>query len=232
MQSIKLIAIISLPLLISCNMVSFEKPMPLDGKTLPVFSKSLIGNYYMVDSMFDSTIYNEKYYPDIYKTRDSVKTGFVHISISENVVKYAEVEKSYYDTTKLDMSKITLELTSNNKKTVVARKTIDRFILVERTETGQAVNLSGKDVLKEKDGIFYINIKNEENDWTTFQLTKGKKGMLTVNTLSGDDLEDLPANFNVENKSFNTYLHDITPEKFDYIVKHKYFTKFFVIRKQ
>lgn len=232
MKIIKLIAIIALPFLISCNMVSFEKPMPIDGKTLPSFSKTLIGNYYLVDSMFDSTIYNERYFPDIYKTRDSVKTGFVHVTISESVVKYAEVEKSYYDTTKLDMSKITLELSSNNKKTVVERKTIDRFVLVESTESGEAINLSKKDVLKEKKGIFYVNIQNAENDWTTFQIIKDKKGKLTVNTLSGDDLEDLPDNFDVESKSFSTYLHDITPEKFDYIVKHNYFTKFLVLKKQ
>ena len=169
MKIIKLIAVIALPILISCNMVSFEKPMPLDGKTLPTFSKSLIGNYYLVDSMFDSTIYNEKYFPDIYKTKDSVKTGYVHVTISESVVKYVEVEKSYYDTTKLDMSKVTLELSSSNKKNVVERKAIDHFVLVESTESGEAINLSKKDVLKEKKGIFYVNIQNSENDWTTFQ---------------------------------------------------------------
>lgn len=231
MKIIKLLTIATLPLLISCNMVSFESPMPTDGKTLKYFGKSLTGNYYITDSIFDEDTYNEKYYPEIYKTKDSVKTVFVSVDVTESTVMYTGVEKSYYDTTKLDMSEISLEPVRKKEHESVERKNINKYVLIETTTSEVIVNLSAKDVLKQKGKIYYVN-KNNENDWYTFQIIKEKNNSITINSLSGTDVEKLPKEFNVEIQPLSTYMKNVTPERFNYLVEHHYFSKFFSLKKK
>jgi len=230
MKTIKLLLIIVLPCLVSCNMVRFDTPMPLDGKKEKSFTPSLVGKYYAADSMFDSSTYNEKYFPDIFKTKDSVKTSLFNIEISKSTVIYTEVDKSYYDTTKLNINSFNLEEASISDKRIIVRKTLGHYVLIENTQVEKIVDLK-KDVLKQKAGIYYVNLKNDAKDWNTYQLIQDGKGGITVNTLIGTDLVGLPDNFEVKKEKTNSYIENMTVDKFDYLLQHDFFTKFIMIKK-
>jgi hypothetical protein len=228
---IKLFLLGLLPFLISCNTVRFDAPMPIDGKKLESFSKDLIGKYYVTDSLFDDSTYNERYFADIYKTKDSVKTGTFTIDILKNTIRYTTIEKSYYDTKKINMDSITLAAPGVVNKAKITKKIQGDYIIIETIDTAEIINLSSKDVLKSKDGMYYVNLKNDDKDWLVAQLVPSGKGALTVNMLQADALKDLPSNFTVTKESTGSYIQDMTTGKFDYLIKHNYFMKMLKLKK-
>ena len=235
MKTIKLVLLLSIPILISCNNVRFESPMPMDTANISTFNKQLIGNYYVTDSMLDDSSYNEHYFPEIYKTKDSVKTGVFNIDISKNTIRYTTIEKSYYDVTKLNMSNINTATVGVEGKSIVTKKTFGNYILIEKTDTAELVNIATKDILRAKDKCYYVNIQDDK-DWLTVQLIPKKKGVLIVNMLKADELDNLPKNFEVtqESKSgfsSDAFIEDMNNEKFDYLVKHDYFKHMVTIKK-
>ena len=235
MKNIKLILLLSIPILISCNNVHFESPMPMNTDNIDHFSKQLVGNYYVTDSMLDDSSYNEYYFPEIYKTKDSVKTGVFNIDISKNTIRYTTIEKSYYDVTKINMSKINIAAVGVEGKSIVTKKTFGNYILIEKTDTAEVVNIATKDILRKKDKCYYVNIKDDE-DWLVVQLIPKKKGVVVVNMLNADELDNLPKNFEVTEESkggfsSGAFIEDMDNEKFDYLVKHDYFKHMVTIQK-
>ncbi|MBK8352835.1 MAG: hypothetical protein IPL21_14600 [Saprospirales bacterium] len=69
MKTIKLVLLLCIPILISCNNVRLESPMPMDTDNISTFNKQLIGNYYVTDSMFDDSSYNEHYFQKFIKLK-------------------------------------------------------------------------------------------------------------------------------------------------------------------
>lgn len=217
------------PFIVSCNITSFDKPMPVDGTTLSAFPKTMIGTYYYAERMFDSSTYNEKYFPDIYKKKESASVSTVTVYIKENTVAYQEIEKQYYDTTKIDLTKISLP--SENKK--ATRESIDNYVLFKSTKEEVVVNMT-KDVLVERNGIYYVNIKDDDDDWMTIQLIKSKKGKLTISMLSSDKIKSLPDDFTVKTKEsgFGSIIYDVTAAQFNYLLKENYFEELFSLKKE
>jgi hypothetical protein len=204
--------------------VSFDKPVPVNGDKIPAFPESMVGVYFVMDSMFQNDsnkiIYNGRYFSDIYKQRDSADILELKILISKYWIEIEMDGKSYFDTTKIDLAEY-----SRDREHY---KTVGKYLVNEDHWKEIIFNLQADDILKSFDGKFYLNQYNSENDWGIYQMVFRNDSMLDVNIMNPTELGSLP--WGVRYSLLGTCIK-VNQRKFRYLTDHNYFKKLITIEK-
>src|SRR4051812_38603637 len=83
-----------------CSRIHFDQSMPIETHVLKTFKSDLTGKYFYCDSILTienkSPVYNLRFFPDIYKTKDSVALIAANVIVDDRRVMLEVNLKSYY----------------------------------------------------------------------------------------------------------------------------------------
>lgn len=121
------------------------------------------------------------YFSDFYKDKDSIELIAAEIIISLRQINFSLLQKSCYNTTKVD----TTFICRKHKK--AKRSFVGKYLIFEETYSDTIFNLNKGDKLKFYDGNYYLNRITEKNDWEIYQFKKNADNSYSINLTNEQD---------------------------------------------
>lgn len=177
-------------LFVGCSGVYFQHPMPENKKNLSTFNKGMWGQYFLVDSIIkDSSgmTYNFQYFPELYKTMDSVAYFNIELALTENAIILYDQEIIYYNLTIFDEDKIAIN---------GYEKDSDGYFMSLRStiNVDTIFSINDTSLLRKYKKNYFLNDKLSNDKWEIYKLTSLNKDRLML-SLTDEKDENTLANY-------------------------------------
>jgi len=184
--------------------VHFKNSMPNCFKYDCKIDSSLIGQYYLVDSIWikdNDTAINLFNNSDFIKHRDSSDIFDIRVIINSKLVLYNMTFGKSYRMDMIDTSMI-------SKKEKFKRKAIlDNYVIYEDFQIDTILNLNKKDKIKFWNGKYYLSKRISKHDWEVYQLEYLNDKEYSINLTNDEDAQKLGLDTSEWKPIFNYYVN-------------------------
>lgn len=175
--------------LVVSSCVHFDSSMPKGQKSLPGFSPTFIGKYYLSDSVLGDKkkdpSYNVKYFSNAFNSYDSITLFYSDVIISSTKFIYTTTVSNYYEISKFDTARIAKKH-ENDIKSIEGK-----YLIFTEKDIDTIFNIEKKDRLTHLDGKYYLNHFVKSKEWMIYQFEQKKDKNFSISITSEEDMNIL-----------------------------------------
>ncbi len=175
--------------LVVSSCVHFDSSMPKGQKSLTNFPPTLIGKYYVSDSVLGDKkkdlSYNVKYFSNAFTTNDSITLFESEIIVSSTKFIYTTNVFNYYEISKFDTFRIAKKH-ENDKKSLEGK-----YLIFTERDIDTIFNIEKKDKLTYLNVKYYLNHFVKSKEWMIYQFEQKKDNNFSINMTNEEDMNVL-----------------------------------------